>query len=220
MQIFCRYFHSCTVLAKRSSLQILVPDHGSNPGQVPQQAAKSKSLDRQEIPQKKKIKTFWLQDFGPLVLTWLEKEWGHSLLRDLSSRRKKKTSLQETPGLDFALVDSRQRVWLWEGGYIHVLALCSGNHQRHMHNISITPNLLPGWGQICGNWVSKHRQVWVSLVKILLLLNTLLRAALPIVPETEPSVLSVLLACNTCIFTQDEVYLLCLRVALPGHTRG
>ena len=51
-------------------------------------------------------------------------------LRDLSLRRKK-TSLQETwsPntewGLDFALVDSRQRVWLWEWGCILGLARCS-----------------------------------------------------------------------------------------------
>ena len=64
-------------------------------------------------------------------------------LRDLSLRRKK-TSLQETwsPntewGLDFALVDSRQRVWLWEGGCILGLALCSWEspkaHAQYFHN--------------------------------------------------------------------------------------
>lgn len=65
-------FHSCTVLAVLNSLQDLSPlTMDRTQARVPQQAAKSKSLDRQEIPQK--IKTFWLQDFGPWSLPGLRK---------------------------------------------------------------------------------------------------------------------------------------------------
>lgn len=110
MQIFCRYFTAVQYWLCWTACRILVPW----PWIEPRPGCHNRQPSPNRWTARKSPKRLRPSDCRTLVLgpylAW-ERVRSQSL-RDLSSRRKKKTSLQETPGLDFALVDSRQRVWL------------------------------------------------------------------------------------------------------------
>lgn len=122
MQIFCRYFHSCTVLAVLSSLQDLSPltMDRIQARVLPQQAASPTMGPPRNFKRLRPsdCRTLVLGPYSGLRKSEVTVPQGPLI-------EKEEDIPPETPGLDFALLIPG-RGGLWEGGYIqgyHVFCL-------------------------------------------------------------------------------------------------